>query len=265
MTYIDFIEHRHQHLEKEKKNIEVTNENIEKIKKHWSTKEIAYPEYKEVYDYVDALFPHCNVKDVVVHKANKEYLAKMGFEGIGGFCHKSSKSVILSSHSKQRPKRVSKYQIIAKIQPDEVIVHELLHYCYFFEKNPGQSMHLQEEFAYGYSVDYLRGKGFTDNDIIKNNFLPYFYRTEEDKFAVTIMLQKENITRETYQKFSYTKKQRIYKKHRSIIYDRVIEESYKRGRKVIEIYSKLIDKKRGVEEEVTVQSSKVTKFDFLDI
>jgi len=265
MGFIDYIEARRQHREKEKKLIETTNENIEKIKKHWSTLPLNYPKYQEAFDYVDELFPHCNVKNVIVYKANKDFLAKLGYAGVGGFCHRSSKSVVLSSHSSVKKRNYSKYQIFAAIKPDEVIVHELIHYCYFFENNTGQSVHLNEEFAYGYSVYYLRDKGFSDEEIIKNNFLPYLYKTEEDKINLTIILNMENMSEKRWNSLSSPMKQSIYKKYRPVIYDKAIENSYKRGHKIIEIYSRKIDEKRGIKRELPIKGLPPTKFDFLDI
>ena len=133
MSFIEFIEARRHQREKQAEIIKSTNENIEKIKKHWSTIPINYPEYKEAFDYVDELFPHCNVKEVLIYKANRIFLAKLGFAGVGGFCHKTSKAVVLASHSSLVKRRsYDKYQVSAVIKPDEVITHELIHYCYFY-------------------------------------------------------------------------------------------------------------------------------------
>tara|TARA_Y100000310_G_scaffold57488_2_gene52709 strand:+ start:40104 stop:40901 length:798 start_codon:yes stop_codon:yes gene_type:complete len=265
MSFIEHIEARRKYREEQKKEIKATNEKVDKIKEHWSTILINYPEHQEAFDYVDELFPHCDVKNVTVYKANRDFLAKLGFKGVGGFCHKKTKSVVLSSHSREPIVRRSRYQVFAIIEPDEVIVHELIHYCYFFEKNTGRSLHLNEEFAYGYSIGYLRSKGFSDEDIIKKNFLPYLYKTAEDRIAVDIILKKEKMPAKNWHSLSNPLKEMLYKKYLSDIYDRAIKASYKRGHKIIDIYTRKIEDKRGVERESVVDEPSATKFDFLDI
>ena len=53
---------------------------------------------------------------------------------------------------------------------DEVIVHELLHYCHA-SIGSDTDINLSEEFAYGWSLGYLRAKGYSDEEIIENNLL----------------------------------------------------------------------------------------------
>ena len=102
-----------------------------------------------------------------LHIAESEgYFSDSGFGGAGGFYSKTYKVIIISGKQKQRKKTYAdRYSVSAKLEIDEVIVHELLHYCYFEEGKSNKSVGLNEEFAYGWSIGYLRKKGYTDDEL----------------------------------------------------------------------------------------------------
>jgi len=245
--------------EKEKKELESFNDKIYRIKNYAVKTKIEYPEYKEAYDYVDKLFPQINIKNVVIYRVNGEYLAKLGFGSAGGFYVKSSKMIVLSSlaGSFRKKIRYNPRDICAKITKDEVIVHELIHYC-FNQKDICKDSDQHEEFAYGWSIGYLREKGYSDEEIIKNNFLPYLYNSVGNKIFSNI-LANHNIKLNEYNQYSAQKKNRVKREFGKEFHEKALKKSYEIGHQLIDIYSR---KMSGEQKEV---EKKKSRFDFLDL
>ena len=167
--YVYMREQQHKQ-EQERKQLHVTY--VERLQKS-ALMEIRYPMLSEAYDYVHSLFPGANVKSVTIFKCPVPLMEKYGFEGVEGFYSILLKTIIIAGKRKKEG-RPGPFCVRAKIQQDEAIVHELLHYAYAAEGRTSVSSEMREEFAYGYSVGYLRGR-YTDEEIIEFNFLPYLF------------------------------------------------------------------------------------------
>ena len=234
------------------KEFDKVKKNIQKVRSSPSTIEVHYPQYKEAFEYVDNLFPHCNVKDVTVYKVKTSIMEKLGFGGAGGFYDRLYKSVVFSSGKSSMD---SKYSIHSKIDNDDVIVHELLHYCYFADGKSCVSVALQEEFAYGNSVGYLRGKGHSDEEIVENNFLPFLVSNVRNDVAKSILL-KEGISIKEYNSYTDAKKQRIMKRLHKQIQKKSVELAKEKGLALIAIYSDTKKEKKSGGDE--------SRFSFMD-
>ena len=116
-----------------KEQYELTQKNITKIKRI-ALKLIKYPEYHEAFDYIDNLFPRVKVKNISIYKVSARDLAKMGYGGAEGFYDTISKIIVICGSRKLVTNIDKKYRIVAKIERDEVIVHELCHFCYYDEE-----------------------------------------------------------------------------------------------------------------------------------
>jgi len=217
----------------------LTQKNIEKIKKI-ALKKIKYPEYQEAYDYVDSLFPAAHVKEVVIHKVMAKDLIKMGFAGVEGFYDPVTKIVVISGAHKSSYCGDPRYRIEAKVDKDEVIVHELCHYCYVDMGHRSISSEMREEFAYGYSIGYLRQKGYSDDYIIKYNFMPYLVSIcEED--ALTKILVQNGISMAQFHTFSNYKKKECDRMYRRKAFLLSKEMAKERGQKLIDLYSEKLE------------------------
>ncbi len=224
----------------------LTQKNIEKIRKI-ALKKIKYPEYQEAYDYVDSLFPAAHVKDVVVHKVMAKDMIKMGYSGVEGFYDPVTKIVVLSGAHKSSYCGDPRYKVEAKVDKDEVLVHELCHYCYIDMGLRSISSEMREEFAYGYSIGYLRQKGHTDEYIIKYNFLPYLMSICNEK-ATTKILAQNGITIAQYHSFSKWRKKECDRTYRRKAFLLSKEMAMERGQELIDLYSEKLEE--GGYEEV---------------
>ncbi len=229
--YVHNNEVRKQHSEQ----TALTQKNIDKIRRI-ALKKILYPEYKEAYEFVDNLFPEIKVKNVVVHKVMAKDLEKMGFRGVEGFYDPVTKIVVISGVHKSMYRGDPFYKVEAKVDKDEVIVHELCHYCYVAMGHRSISSEMREEFAYGYSIGYLRQKGYSDEYIIKYNFLPYLMSIFNEKATKKIFAQN-GITIPQYHAYSNYKKKECNRMYRKKIFILSKEMAMKRGHELISLYS----------------------------
>jgi hypothetical protein len=216
-----------------------TQKAIKKIREI-ALKKIQYPEYSEAYEYVDNLFPSANVKDVIIHKVASRDLEKLGMRGVEGFYDPVTQIVVISGSHSSRYQGNKFYKVEAKIEKDEVIVHELCHYSYYAMGHRSISSQMREEFAYGWSLGYLRQKGYSDEYIIKYNYLPYLMSICNEK-ATDIVLSKNGITQEQFRAMSKYKKKDCDRRFRKRVFLLSKELAFEKGQNIIDIYSREIE------------------------
>jgi histone H3/H4 len=253
----DVVNYRNKRREKNRENRELLSKSIKKIRAHYSTKEIRYPEFKECFDYVDDLFPFIGIKDVVVYKASHKYLEKLGFKGVDGLYEKIYKTVVFTIPTRtKRPK----WGVVARNEKDEVLVHELIHYCCQAGNNIN-SVDIHEEFAYGWSYGYLKNKGYTDDKII-DKYLPHLFGVARKKVFKSI-LSRNRITEKAYNEFSVSEKNRVFKKYAKEIYEKSLEVAKERGRKIVKIYCEKCREER-VKDDIK-QEKMLGRYGMMDI
>ena len=237
-----------------KESVKLNKEKIDKIVKDSNSKKIKYPEYKEAFDYVNSLFPIVGIKNITIYQTSARLLEKVGYAGVGGFYDRISKIIVVSS-SPNFVRNKNKYAIQAKLSEDEVIAHELIHYCDVEEKRITSSSNLAEEFAYGWSIGYLRQKGYTDEQIIKNNFLPYLFQVEHRKVVAKIVDMRE------YNLYSAKKKERFYKQYGRRIHKEAKEKAIEQGWILLKLYSDKLEE--GIAGRKSTEMG--NRFDLLDL
>lgn len=232
------------------------SENIEKAKRI-AMRKIEYPQYEEAFDYVDKLFPEVSVKKVILYKLTNKQFEKLGFGFAGGLYDKIGRTILIGGGS---CKKTSKWS--AKISVDEIIVHELLHYASIIMGVMMSSVEAAEDFAYGWSLGYLRYKGHSDDNIIKNNYLPYLVDFFSEK-AFEEVIYLNNLSVEDYNNFSRYKKQSFYKRNYRKLEKIVEEKAWEKGRNIISVYDKKIKEKEM--SHVSADDISLNRFDCLDI
>lgn len=233
---------------------------IEKAKR-MATIKIQYPEYKESYDYVHKLFPTAKVKNVIIYKLSKSQFDRLGFGFAGGFYSIPSKSVIVCNPSYKRTRE----SISAKMTVDEIIVHELLHYASEAIGMIIGNVGMAEDFAYGWSLGYLRSKGYSDNNIIQNNYFPYLVDSCFNE-ALMQYFSKNDISIEEYNAKSKMNKHKFMAIHYSKILEVAKKIAKKQGQAIIESYNKQIEKAiKEAENRNEEEVKSFNRFDILDI
>jgi len=252
--------YNHNLREKHKKEYQLTKKNMEKIKQIF-IKQIKYPEFEEAYEYVDKLFPRVKVKEIAIYKVMARDLEKMGYGGAEGFYDTISKSIVVGGE-RRREVSLNRGSIQAKVERDEVIVHELCHYCYVFEGNRSVSSQQREEFAYGWSIGYLRQKGYSNEYIIRYNFLPYLVNISYEQ-ATKNVLAWNDISISEYNAHSKFKRIEFKKMYGRKILERAKEIGIEKGQKIIDLYTKKIEEGTGYFDEE--EDEELTRFDYLDL
>lgn len=254
-------------IEEKNKAVAISKQNLEKIKAKVNTIIVDYSneKYKKAFNYVDNLFPASKVKDTVAYFASAKFLEHLGYGGAGGFCDTGSKTIVIADGFLRTDETKI---IISKASKDEVLVHELLHYCNLTERNTIGSadlssgdINMHEEWAYGWSIGYLRQKGHSDKDIVSKNFLAYFANRAASE-AFLMALAKEKISFEEYQDFKKWKQDSFFRKHHDFIFKKQIELGLKMGEELLSIYSKKIeDRKVGYINNI----EKANRFELMDL
>ncbi len=257
---IDDMRKRNKIREETNKYNEEITKNINKVKNSSSTFQIAYPEYKESFDYVDKIFPDREVKKVTIFKTSYKTMEKYGFGNAGGFYSKVHKIIVVSS-SKRNNRIGRKYSFSAKLERDEVIVHELIHYCFYKKGCTINSRELSEEFAYGWSIGYLRGKGYSDEKIIKNNFMPFLVSCVKEK-AIRKVFDINNISIRDYNKKTNRGKGSILRRNGLHINQEIEKMSNELGGKIIKLYNSKMNDKSGINN---IKIQKNNRVNILDI
>ena len=263
LNKINLSEKNRKDREKKKKQLEEHRKNMEIIKNSPVTDLIKYPEYKEAFDYVDNLFPGSNVKNIILYKTGAKLLEKLGYGGAGGFYDKETKVIVIASYqitNKNRYQYGYNFSIKASITKDEVIAHELCHYCFAEEGGVSFSREIQEEFAYGWTLGYLRGKGYTDDEIIKNNYFPFMVDVSSDK-ALKYILSDNNISKKEYNSFSEYKRRMFFKKYGKKWHQKRKELATQKAKELIELYSRKLIEGTNCTKIIT----KYNRFEIMDI
>lgn len=247
------------------KQIAEFQEQLQSIIDHSFTVEKDIRENKKVYNYITGLFPNVTFDGLKVYEVSRKQLRGLG--ALGVYIHgqkvilytrTSSSSDLNLSHKKYKRFRVSS---------DEVLVHELLHYCdhYFFpEAFDANNNYNDEEFAMGYSLGFFRQQqpGISDEDIV----IKKYYAFLDSNFRKVVMetaLMINDISVEEFYKWSDKKKYRTLLKHKRTI-DKLKYDLYVRiGNDLIIRYDKAIEDLEGANKHGGISGNKVNEFDLL--
>ena len=168
--WADFIRDQQHQRSVVRKSFELSRLRLDKIRNYDRTRRIVYPECKEAFDYVHALYPSVGVKSAIVYKTSKALLDEIGYVGVGGFYDTQARVICVTSWMGEG--EYDELGINAEYTIDEVLCHELIHYCANF-RLPCATRAVEEEIAYGKTIGYLRLKGRSEDFIIDKNMLPY--------------------------------------------------------------------------------------------
>jgi len=260
MDKIEYSNKKRKYLASKKKEIEKLYSNVKKIISSCRTKTVGYEENKIAFEYVNSLFPNCNVKDVSVYKAPKSLLDKRGFSHADGFYLPDLKVILFSNNRNLRKRKRKEGKV-----PDEVVlIHELLHYCYYEQGMQSFTTEIIEEFAYGWSVPYLKKIGYSDEKIIEEYFYPAMSGIVYKECLKEVLLQN-NISPKEYNNFTRKKKVRICNKYNKIIENLMDEKVFKKGKDLIDIYIKQYNEGTISNKKENIFNSKENKYGMLDI
>jgi hypothetical protein len=223
--------------ENDKKRQDINTIKLERIKKHRTTKLIEYPQMKEAFDYVHNLYPSVDVKKANVYHAKKALLNDIGYRGVAGFYDIAHCVIVITDYI--RPQHKTQFNIIGEYTVDEVLCHELIHYAANFYL-PLSSKEVEEEIAYGKSVNYLRFKKRSDDFIIRKNMMPYLIGlVNQNKIVDTVLTRVYKNNPPNLDKLSPLSRERIVEKLQKEMFEETARQAYEMGERIIAVYTNL--------------------------
>jgi len=224
--------------------------NLDMIKSAPGTETVKYPQYKESYDYVDSLFPDMDIKGIAVYFCPKKTLEEAGYPKVGGVYCSYSRIIIIANNLVDERSDGIWSGVRAHTTPDETLVHELLHYASDVRvKGRHTNEGYEEEFAYGYSVPYFLSKGWTEEKIIDNYFLPYLInQLDVESIKKKILFEKDHNLISFYG-LSDKEQNKILKSVEQELYDETILRARKEGKRIFKSYKDKRPEKEPIDDE----------------
>jgi hypothetical protein len=126
--------------------------------------------------------------------------------------------------------------ILAEFTLDEVLCHELIHFA-ANANNPVSTRCVEEEIAYGKSINYLRSKGRTDDFIIDKNMMPYLFSVV-DKYKVMMEVLSAAYPTQIPElaRISAETKDALIRNLRKQVHEATVKEARIIGQKMIDLY-----------------------------
>jgi hypothetical protein len=156
---------------KYRQRVSAESNKLKKIKNSPSTTKINKNDFIEAFKFVDERFPYAEVLYASIYLCSEAELARVGYQGVGGFYSRVSSEIFICDQTTCSYN--SDFDICINMDNEDILVHELIHYTASF-LNRVWPVDMEEEYAYGYSVPFFEKKGWSEEEIIKNYFLPYF-------------------------------------------------------------------------------------------
>jgi len=146
------------------------------------TKKTSLKNFPNVENYICSTFSNINVTDVPIYIVTDKGLSSAGFQHIGGCYVHHMYLVIVKNEitiggtytSKTKFEKVLQSAMKAKIDVEDVLVHEMIHAVSGAANRSNRRYTFdEEEFVYTNTIDFYKNKGMTDEEIINKNFLPF--------------------------------------------------------------------------------------------
>ncbi|MFW6015247.1 MAG: hypothetical protein ACOCRK_02270 [bacterium] len=219
---VDLMEYKYKLFEDRLKYEKIKEEQLketkgyyEQIKASDKTNIIKYDNCRAAYEYINKLFPECDIKDITIFLTSDKLLKKMNIPAYG-FYDIVNKYITISRNAKSDLKYIN---LNKDWHISVVLVHEMLHYCYYDIGLRGGNLHQQEEFAYGYSIGYMDDKlKYSDKEIINSSYLMGYYLSKNIKNAVQKIINKdlETLSQKQIQKFYIRNEKKIIRECKKI-------------------------------------------------
>jgi len=222
---------------------------FDKIKSTEGTEMVQYPQYRNAFDYVDSFFPQAEIKNVIVYFCPKKTLADVGYKNSGGVYCTYSRVIVVANDLIEKCDGIWN-SVRARTTPDETLVHELLHYASDSRiKGRKVSSIYEEEFSYGYSIPYFIQKGWTEETIIDNYFLPHLINLLDKNDIKKKVLSDNDHDWIEFLTMSDDEQKKVLKSVEQDLYDETIHRARKEGKKIFVAYKDKRPEKEPIDDD----------------
>ncbi len=155
-------------------------ERANKVVKHATTAKKSIVDFPLISSYIIQKFPEVDVSHIPIYVSHSSVMDRQKFKGVGGCFIPHMEIILVRSSIHCHVKATNKFDRLmqeatnAKIDMEDVLVHELIHAVSHVANRDGRSFkNNEEEFVYTNCVDFYRQKGISNERIVEDNFLPF--------------------------------------------------------------------------------------------
>jgi hypothetical protein len=225
------------------RQLDSTRRKVERIAKHAEQKQV--DDFPEVSSYLAGRFPSVDISDIKIYVASSEMIEKEGFKDMGGCYIDLLKVILVKNEIKQRNVR-GKFKTMMhevcdlKVDTEDIVVHELIHaISHKINRSSSRYRHMEEEFVYTNCIDFYKGKGMSEEDIVNNNFLPFtLYDVYGSRDEMGAIFSAVGVSLSAVQDMSKADYSRFLNKHAEVIVPMIKKMAQKRAFHMIELYHK---------------------------
>lgn len=181
----------------------VFKDKMETVKADSSTVKKSILDYPEINTYLSNKFTDVDLTDVEIYIADPSVFKKVDWDEMGGcYVFKHNTIFLKSEITSKRDddgnfNKLIHAQSSEYINPKDVLVHELIHaVSHKANRASNQFRHMEEEFVYTNCIDFYKQKGMREEEIVKNNFLPFLLNDLLTDYKTMCNVISENVVTE---------------------------------------------------------------------
>ena len=136
--------------------------------------------YRTAWNFVKNRYPDADLSGINVYCLDVDKMNTIDiFRGCGGCYIPALQSIVIkvgkdTTTSNQSPLYAALAKYNASATEDDILVHELFHaVSHALNRGTRKFSHLEEEFVYKSTIEWLESIGYTKEEIIEKNFLPF--------------------------------------------------------------------------------------------
>lgn len=245
---------------------------VNRIAKHSVTEAKVVADFPEIQKYLDGRFPDIDISDVKIYMSTPEVIEKEGFKNIGGCYINLLKVILVKNNIKNKEvrgkfKKMMQESCELDIEPEDVLVHELIHaVSHRINRASSRYRHMEEEFVYTNCIDFYYKKGMSDDDIVNNNFLPFCLQDiYESGKEMSNIFAKVNRTIDEIRQMTEEEYARFLNKNAEVLIPLIKLRAQKKAHKMIELYHKYGAKMHKTSSAEVVEDKTAMRFSSLDL
>ena len=231
---------------------------------HFTAQPIDITTKHNVYNYITGLFPNINFDGLKIYSVNHLLLSKIG--ALGLYCPAMKIILYCNSGVILKPHLYHKQDKIIHLQSDEILVHELLHFCdhYLFPDSFSLNNYFEEEFAMGYSLDFFRQQDISDENIVFRKYWTFF-DSNFDKVVFETAMRLNDESLDKFYKSTDKQKYVILKRNKKTI-DKLKYDLYQEmGVSLIKRYEVKIKQMREINKDGGITREKLTDLEMFEV
>lgn len=206
-------------------------------------------DFKDIHEYLSRKFDSVDVTDIKIYIAPSSRFAKANWSEVGGLYIPHLLTVLVKDRITIKSTVDNSIfankmlGIQAKVEMDDVLVHEMIHAVSHKGNRSSQAYRNMEEiFVYTNCIEYYLSKGMTEHDIVKNVILPFCVEdvvtNNPDMNKIMQNLHKTGVKLINLSDAPMPVRQDFFDEHADFIVEEIRRMATEKGNFMIETYKK---------------------------